>query len=78
MHKILPLDSPIILSSRRHAPELGSGARLRAAVLCVALVALGLAQAAGAAPGDLDPSFDADGRVLTRLPQLGPRKPVTC
>src|SRR5687768_12175619 len=35
--------------------------------LCAALLAVGTGQVTQAAPGDLDPSFDADGRVLTNL-----------
>lgn len=67
MKKVLQLDSPIVASSGGQAPGLGSGGRRLVTALCAALVTLGLAQAAGAAPGDLDLSFDADGRVLTHF-----------
>lgn len=35
--------------------------------LCAALLTVGTGQVTQAAPGDLDPSFDADGRVLSNL-----------
>jgi uncharacterized delta-60 repeat protein len=40
------------------------------ATACTALLILGLGQVAGAAPGDLDPSFDADGLVLTHFGRI--------
>ena len=43
--------------------------RHRAAILAGALLSLALGQAA-AAPGDLDPSFDADGLVLTHFGRI--------
>jgi uncharacterized delta-60 repeat protein len=42
----------------------------RAAILACALLSLALGQAARAAPGDLDPSFDADGLVLTHFGRI--------
>lgn len=37
---------------------------------CVGLAAALLAASAGAAPGELDPSFDGDGLVVTDFPSL--------
>jgi uncharacterized delta-60 repeat protein len=45
------------------------------ATACTALLILGLGQAAGAAPGDLDPSFDADGLVLTHFGRIDDDSP---
>jgi uncharacterized delta-60 repeat protein len=42
---------------------------------CTALLILGLGQVAGAAPGDLDPSFDADGLVLTHFGRIDDDSP---
>jgi uncharacterized delta-60 repeat protein len=45
------------------------------ATTCTALLILGLGQVAGAAPGDLDPSFDADGIVLTHFGRIDDDSP---
>ena len=49
------------------APVTRQPGQHRAAILACALLSLALGQAAKAAPGDLDPSFDADGLVLTHF-----------
>ncbi len=56
MTQTLSLIAP---SDGRPRSNMGSDSRKWAAALCAALVTLGLGQVARAAPGDLDPSFDA-------------------
>lgn len=45
--------------------NISGGGQPWARTLCAALLALSVGQAAEADPGDLDPSFDGDGRILT-------------
>jgi hypothetical protein len=57
------------------APETRQPGRHRAAILACALLSLAVGQAAKAAPGDLDPSFDADGLVLTHFGRIDDDSP---
>lgn len=65
MNKILALDPSILPSPIKPGGSSCGDGRPWARTLCAALLALSVGQAAEAAPGDLDASFDGDGRVLT-------------
>jgi uncharacterized delta-60 repeat protein len=67
MHKIILADASLVSLSTRPLPGRRAGGRYGLTTTCAALVIFVLGQAAGAAPGDLDPSFDADGLVLTHF-----------
>ena len=65
MAKMLLPDSSPVTPPSVPARVLFDGTRWSKAAVCGALLTASLYQAVHAAPGDLDPSFDADGKVLT-------------
>ena len=65
MAKMLLPDSSPVTPPSVPATVLFDGTRWSKAAVCGALLTVTLCQAVHAAPGDLDPSFDADGKVLT-------------
>jgi hypothetical protein len=67
MHKIVLANASLVSLGTRPLFRRRAGGPHWITTTCTTLLILGLGQAAGAAPGGLDRSFDADGLVLTHF-----------